>query len=346
MLRARRRRERDATKSTTKMTGPSPSASRDAMRVTAAFLFALVALELVVRANAARLDAHGMEFEVAARAAYLRTQRQVGVLVLGDSTAREGIATPELAQALGDSAVNAGVASGSGIVAATLAQAVTWRPRHVVYAGAVIEVSDSWMLTSVETRSVHLTDTPLWQPEAWRHVTPEVVLSSLSDTYARRSNLLLALRGRRYETLVGDAYLANPASLAAPPAHLQATAHELLGVWLQEDWSPSGLRRLYLERAMRAWSDGGATRTLIITPLTTQLQQLLDEHITRDVVTGAWLEVARSVDAALFDCRQAVPDAGFKDADHLIAPAAERQAVALGAWLTRAQPMPGCLRLR
>src|ERR1041384_4083960 len=121
MLRARRRRERDATKSTTKMTGASPSAARDAMRVTAAFLFALVALELVVRANAARLDAHGMEFEVAARAAYLRTQRQVGVLVLGDSTAREGIATPELAQALGDSAVNAGVASGSGIVAATLA---------------------------------------------------------------------------------------------------------------------------------------------------------------------------------------------------------------------------------
>ena len=319
----------------------------------AAWCFLLLALvELLVRTLGDRFIACGEDVDFRRRVRQLTSAPSAEVVIVGDSLAQRGIAPGSFPTASPHGVLNLGVTAGTGVIARALAGSATWRPDHVVFAGNPALVFDAAPLEVDEAQITSILDRPLWP-----FVTGDVLLGKISQAFARRADILIAIRrmlrlrrvlppgdivwepGLREEE--GGFLAFHPESMPSS-ADRTRYAHMVLKQWFARPDRENGFRRRMVSDALRAWSGPSTARHLVMMPQSDEYRVALQSYVSVAMVRDAWRTAAHEGDADLLDCTQSVSDDAFGDHYHLEASAARAFSVGLAAWVQDHKVPTGC----
>jgi hypothetical protein len=246
------------------------------------------------------------------------------LLILGDSAAQEDLVPAEFAGSDRHAVYNAAIPSASGIVQRALAASVSWRPAALIYAGIPVQVLDTWPLQRHERKEIQ----PL-QRLRWPQVGGDVLLSGISELFARRIELRMALgrwfstRGRTFDALAAPVDSGDRSGwlgqdvLPLDESALTRGAEIKIGIWFERPQVVGWVRDQQLRQALHDWSDGRTRRTLVLLPLSAPLRAMLAGRPETPIAWQRWRDAAEHADAQLFDCTAAFPDQRFHDEDHL-----------------------------
>jgi hypothetical protein len=319
------------------------------------FLATLALLESVVRVAGDRTIARrdpGLEYR--RRAHWLAVQPAHDTVFLGDSAVQQGL-MPQVMAGRGIDAINVGVPAGSGIVAYSLAETVSWRAHHVVFGGMPLEMFDyAWgERTPLQEHERALVS--VFDPEMRRVVTADLVLGRISAFYDRRTRLRGWLASAVAARGIPPALDPDDSSQSfddtgfervnEPPyssAQRRAEADEFLHSYGEPESPTLGVRARMTARALLRWSGPEARRTLVVMPVASEWSTVFARAAPAGVVRSAWRQVATTADASLLDCSRALDDAALRSVDHLTQDGAAELSRRMAGWLLDSTVPTGC----
>jgi hypothetical protein len=321
------------------------------------FIVSVFLVEFLVRTASHRYLNIDDEVVFQWKAAWVAESSPHDVVILGDSTAHQGLSPGAMKRAGVPSALNVASPSGSGVVAEEYARRAGWKARHVIYAAHPLMVFD----TPLQNHERHLW--PLLEPYLWPPLTADLILARVWRTFGRRlalsSGLSRLVRDRSLQarerfdyrwwkaTQDDDGFLrtdSQSTDVARREVEARAYARSIITDAVLE--RTTRFRARTLVHAIASWLVPGGEATLIVMPQPKVTRDALAERAPHAALMARWLEIGESSNAAVLDCHAALRDEELLDHTHPTVAGGERLSVGIAGWIARREVPAGCVRLR
>jgi hypothetical protein len=262
------------------------------------------------------------------RATWLASRPAPEVLIVGDSTAHEGISAAQIGQLLGQPALNAALSSGSPIVMRRVVSALPTATKRIVFGISPLLLSDSWVMEPAEFEAATLRermDIQGWGAgalgTAWRlygrRLALRQAIALLVDRVLDRLHPSLPTAPTASATTRADRDDGR-LDVDSPDHPDPLSAQHLWNAWAPRNAAFAGARARALTELVRAWVRAGTRVDFVLMPVSSPLRSVGATHPDAyDLSLNLLRELSKNANVRVFDCRSAVADEGFYDADHL-----------------------------